>query len=316
MIRILSTVVNILIFTGFLFSQTPNKYVIAFNVAVPDSVTNKSNYEIFTMYTDGSGKKNITNNGDVAWTYFAYKNKLYFISDRDTCYRCYFLYECDIDGSNIRKVSELQLEDSWMSSRFNNSEMIVSGRRGKEARYQLFIVNTETGHFRQITNDTAALHRDPVFSPDGRKIVFAYQKNKRDYSGHEELYIMNDDCTDMKQITFYPQDDTLRNSYGYKAGPPKWHPTENFITYQSLQAGKYSLYAVNPDGTGQRKLTDVSMNEGWHDWSSDGKWLAIGLSDSAQEYYYIGLMNWETKEMKILTEKFYKYCHAPVFIEK
>ena len=91
------------------------------------------------MNFDGSGKKNITNYEDVAWTYNAYKNRLFFISDRDTCYRCFFLYECNADGNNLKKVSNLQLEDSWMSSRNNGEEMIVADRIGKLVRFQFFI---------------------------------------------------------------------------------------------------------------------------------------------------------------------------------
>ena len=63
---------------------------IAYNVHIRDSV-NKNNYEIITMNIDGTNKTNITNNPDVAWTYYAYKNRLFFISDRDTCSRCFFL---------------------------------------------------------------------------------------------------------------------------------------------------------------------------------------------------------------------------------
>lgn len=70
---------------------------IAYNIAVTDT-TGKSHYEVFTMNADGSGNRNITNHPDVAWTYKARGKDLYFISDRDTCYRCYFLYRTDVNG--------------------------------------------------------------------------------------------------------------------------------------------------------------------------------------------------------------------------
>ena len=49
-----------------------------------------------------------------------------FISGRDTCRRCYLLYEMDADGGNLRKVSDIRLADSWMSSRKDGTELIVT----------------------------------------------------------------------------------------------------------------------------------------------------------------------------------------------
>jgi TolB protein len=53
----------------------------------------------------------------------------------------------------------------------------------------------------------------------------------------------------MRRQTHYPEGDTFAGRFGYKAGPPIWNAAENFVSYQSKQAGKYSLYAVDLDGT-------------------------------------------------------------------
>ncbi|MBK9098910.1 MAG: PD40 domain-containing protein [bacterium] len=294
--------------------ETKKEYLIAYNVFAPDSI-HPNNYEVMIMKMDGSEKKNLTNHKDVAWTYYAYNDRLFFISDRDTAYRNYFLYEMNPDGENIRKVSNLQLEDSWMGGRNGGKELIVAGRIGKSVRCQLFIVNTKTGSYNQITNDTSAIYRDPCFSPDGKQIVFAYQKNKRDRSAHEELYIMNDDGSELKQLTTYPAENPSVKDFGYKAGPPRWHPTENYITYISKQDGKHNIFAVTPDGSKQWKLTDSKENEGWHDWSPDGKWLVYDSANVDESQYHIMLMNWETKVVKQLTDTTYQYNQAPVFVE-
>ncbi|QQS37369.1 MAG: PD40 domain-containing protein [Ignavibacteriales bacterium] len=312
---ILALLLTSIIFLGCEKKDEPKKteYGIAYNVFAPDSSA-PDNYEVMIMDIDGNNKKNLTAHKDVAWTYNSYKNRLFFISDRDTAYRNYFLYEMDANGKNIRKVTDLRLEDSWMSSRNNCKEMVVAGRIGKEIRYQLFLVNTSTGKYEQITNDTAAMYRDPCFSPDGKQIVFAYQKDKRDRSTHEELYVMNVDGSGMKQLTTYPEDNISAKDFGYKAGPPKWHPTENFITYISKQDGRNNIFAVSPDGSKQWKLTNSTDNEGWHDWSSDGNWLAYDHSTNDESQYHIMLMNWKTKEIKQLTDTTYKYQQAPVFV--
>lgn len=72
-------------------SKEEKQYAIAYNIHEHDTI-HKNNYEVITMNMDGTNKNNITNNPDVAWTYYAYENRLFFISDRDTCSRCFFVY--------------------------------------------------------------------------------------------------------------------------------------------------------------------------------------------------------------------------------
>lgn len=309
--KLVNSLSIIALFTVVASAQLAN-YRIAFNVLQDQKA---DDYEVYTMNADGSGQKNVTNNKDVAWTYYSIPGKLLFISDRGACRRCYFLYESDIDGGNIRKVTNLQLEDSWMGSRNNGKELVVAGRVDTRLRYQLFLVDRETGRFRQLTNEPEAAFRDPMFSPDGKRIVYVHKKKRTDRSEIEEMYIMNVDGTSRRKLTTYPAADPLGKDPGYKVGPPHWNAKYNFITYQSNQAGKQSIYAVTPDGKKQWKLTENKVDEGWHDWSLDGEWLAFDSRDEATGRYEIMLMNYKSKEVKKLTgDSTFKYHQSPVFV--
>jgi len=285
---------------------------LAFNVLQDQKA---DDYEVYTMSLDGTGVTNLTNNKDVAWTYYSVPGKVLFVSDRDACRRCYFLYESDIDGKNVRRVSNLQLEDSWMGSRNNGKELVVAGRVDTRFRYQLYLVDRETGRFQKLTDEPEAAFRDPTFSPDGKRIAYVYKKKRADRSEIEELYVMNADGTDRRKITNYPANDPLAKDPSYKVGPPHWNAKYNFISYQSNQAGKQSIYAVSPNGRKQWKLTDTKLDEGWHDWSPDGEWLAFDSRDESSGRYELMLMNYRTKEIKKLTgASSFKYRQAPVFI--
>lgn len=293
-------------------AQVTESYALAYNVFVPDSL-NENNYEIFSIALDGSRQTRLTNNPDVAWTYLAVDDKILFISDRDSCYRCFFLYEMNADGTEKKKITDFNLKDSWMSSRKNGQELIVT-----PSKDSVFYIINRQGQILNKVPTGKAYFNDPCFSPDGNQIVFrgAEKKFKKDSGYIDELYIMNSDGNELRQLTYYPKNDSTAKWYNYHAGPPRWHPTENFISYQSRQNGKSSLFAITPDGKKQWKLTNLEDNEGWHDWSDDGRYLAMETFDTDQKQFHITLMDWELQEHRVLTNTVYKYQQAPVFVRK
>ncbi|KAA3616698.1 MAG: hypothetical protein DWQ05_13290 [Calditrichaeota bacterium] len=301
----------ILILTIGCTPQKSPEYKIAYNVLFDEK---SDNYEIFVMDLDGGNKKNISKWKGVDWVYHAHKDKIFFISDRDTTHRLYFLYEMDGEGNNVRKISDVRLRDSWFGSRKNGKELIVNPHQSIDSLFH--IIDLDGKIIRKFATGLP-YNSDPCFSPDGKKIVFrgANKKSKREKGFVDELYIIDETGENLKQLTHYPADDTTAEWHSYKAGPPIWNTAENFISYQSKQNGTYSLFAVTPDGKKQWKLTDNSLNEGWHAWSPDGKWLAIDLFDAKQTHCNIGLMDWGSKEMKVITDTSYSYQQAPVFIE-
>jgi len=285
---------------------------IAYNVYYD---TANGNYEVFVMNADGTDKKNISNSPGIDWVYYAYKDKIYFASDRDTTYRMYYLYEMDANGNNVRKVSDLRLEDSYMSSRNNGTEMIVAGRIGKAIRQQLFLLNIQTGAYNQLTSDTASSFSDPVFLPDGKQIVFRHRLNRRNFQNEKaELFIMNDDGTNKRQLTHYPDTDTTAEWHSYHAGPPSIIPDKNRISYMSFQKGNYSIFSIVQDGTDVKQITGDAINEGWHSWSPDGEWVVFDASDKKSTWYDIWLMKADGSGLKKLTDD-WRFEQGPVFVE-
>ena len=305
-------IISLFMITSCTKNENEDNYAIAYNVLVDSE---KDNYDVLTMNFDGSDKKNITNLPGVEWTYLSVKDKLYFISDKDTSKRWFFLYETNYKGENPKKISDIRLADSWMSSRKNGTELIVQPHPSVDS---VFYIIDLKGNVKQRVETGLPYAHDPLFVNDGTQIAFrgANKKSKREKGFLDEIYIINTDGTGLKQLTTYPKSDTTAPWYAYKAGPPKLHPTENFISYASFQNGKYSLFGVSLNGKKQWKLTSNQQAEVYHDWSPDGKWLVTDISDVSESRYDIALINWETKEMKILTDTTYQYQQSPNFVLK
>lgn len=292
-------------------SERPYDLKIAYNVLV-DADTD--NYDVFVMDLDGNNKKNITNLGGVEWCYYAYEDQIYFVSDKDKEPRYFRLHKMLASGENKTKVSDLRLADSWHSSRFGDKEFVVRPHHTVDST--LYIINKKEEVVKRIKPKLKYMS-DPGFSPDGSMIVFrgAHHSSKREKGFIDELYLMDLGGESITQLTQYPANDTTAMWYDYKAGPPRWNAKNDFISYQSYQQGKYSLFAVTVDGSKQWKLTQNTANEGWHDWSPDGKYLAIELFDDEQSQFHIGLMDTATQELKVLTDTTYTYQQAPVFVK-
>lgn len=288
------------------------QYRIAYNVYED---TARDNYDIYSMNLDGSDKKNITNTPRVEWVYHAYKDRIFFISDRDTCHRCYFLYEMDANGNNVKRLSHLQLEDSWMSSRNDGTEMIALGRIGKEVRNQLFLINLVTGNFKQIMADTVSTKRDPLFLPGDNEIIVAYRPDKNlRRTVPAELWKMDLDGANKTQLSFFPKEDTTTKWFEYHAGPPQWNSRYKFISYLSKQRGQTQIQALTANGKKQWQITNGELSSGWHSWSPDGEWLIMDKSTHEGKQFDIYLMNYKTGKTTRLTND-RKAEQAPVFVE-
>lgn len=273
---------------------------IAYNVNIGDG-----DYEIFVMNLDGTGAKNITNSKSVDWVYYAYKDKLYFVSDRDSTRRKYYLYEMDADGGNVRKISNFIVEDSWVSSRKNGTEFVVSsGKDGK--RHELYLIDRNGKELKRLTNDDV-YDNDPAFSPNGKQIVF---RSKR--SEYDELWIMDDNGANLRRLTYYPKDEKDADKNAYHASAPFWEPNRNLISFASKRQGNYSIFTIKPDGSGLKQLTSGKLDEMWHSWSPDGKWVAYDGTDE-QGNYDIYLMRSDGAGLKRLTSD-KRSEMAPVFV--
>jgi len=90
-----------------------------------------------------------------------------------------------------------------------------------------------------LTRSSRAGNFNPAFSPDGRFIAFA---SDRDRYRASEIYVMGADGSSPTRLTDSPGWD----------GSPAWTPDGKRIYFYSQRDGGLHLYSMNPDGTAQR----------------------------------------------------------------
>ncbi|MBN2174500.1 MAG: hypothetical protein JW731_10220 [Bacteroidales bacterium] len=286
-----------------------SRLMIAYNVLVDEIA---DDYEVFVMNLDGSGKRNISNSPGVDWVYYANKDKIYFVSDRDTAHRHYFLWEMNADGFNKRRVSDLRLEDCFFSSRNNGLEFIIKPHRFIDSAFYIIDLN---GRLIRKVDPGLPYFYDVSFSPDGESIVFrgANKKSKKEEGFSDELYVMNIETGLKKRITQYPADDTTAEWWAYHAGPPVWEPNRNIISYASKRKGVYSLFSVYPNGSDSKQITPDGFDAVYHSWSPDGEFLVTDGTGTIGENYDIYLMQANGSGIERLTSDTI-YEQGPVFV--
>ena len=170
-------------------------YALVYNVLIDED---GDDYEVFSMEVDGSDKKNITRLPGVEWTYLSDDDKVLFISDNDTCQRCFRLYETNYLAESPKKISDLLLADSWMSSRKDGEEIIV---RPNQKIDSAFYVIDRKGNLCIESIQNCPTCSDPLFVNDGRQIVFrgGLTKSKLIAGFEEAIYIMDSDGRNRKR---------------------------------------------------------------------------------------------------------------------
>jgi Tol biopolymer transport system component/tRNA A-37 threonylcarbamoyl transferase component Bud32 len=101
--------------------------------------------------------------------------------------------------------------------------------------------------------------RSPRFSPDGKRIVFA-----SDRDGYLEIWVAASDGSGPAQLT------TLKSS---RSGSPRWSPNGTEIVFDSPASGNSDIWMVRSEGGPARQLTTEPSIDARPSFSRDGRWI-------------------------------------------
>jgi Tol biopolymer transport system component len=128
--------------------------------------------------------------------------------------------------------------------------------------------------------------RYPSYSPDGTKIAFRGDLDLAEPSGDEEIYVMDADGTNVRQLTSNADFDSA----------PSWSPDGREILFERALAGTFTagteaaekdIYVMRADGTHVRRLTaSPGLDEG-PDFSPDGTKITFSTDRDGQQEIYV-----------------------------
>jgi TolB protein len=206
--------------------------------------------ERWVMNADGSSQRRLRQNAD---TGSPDGRKIAFVGEnRD-------IYVANADGSGQRRLTHSPAyKDSLAWSPDGRSIAYVKySRLGCCPNSELWVMNAD-GSGKHVVA-FGELNSPPSWSPDGRTLVYgsSYRPNPNDprrrFMHVTELFRVNADGSDRRRLAFGQH--------------PGWSPDGRLIAF--LRPGRLAggLYVMNPDGSGQRRLTRSPASVVSYAWS-------------------------------------------------
>lgn len=220
--------------------------------------------QIFTINTDGSGKKQVTNEPNKKWGLNWIDEGISFVAhDTDGLQKIFIIKP---DGSGIRKLIDEKVRQGrapWDDppsfggiSQNPVTNKIVFTSFDETGSEKIFEVNPDGTGKKQLIDDTSR-QWDADWSPDGRSLVYVSYDSKN----NEQFFTVNADGTGKKQITF----DNIKKS------DPNWGQGGIlFVSYESKESSGENIFLIEPDGTDKEIISDSGFKQRHPRWDVDG----------------------------------------------
>jgi tricorn protease len=238
------------------------------DLAAPGSPT------ALTKHADESVRRaRISGNGE--WIVYECGADLWVVGTKGAAPRKLAIEVHADDKANTERVTTFTRDATGyaLSPDENHAVVVVHG--------ELFLtkLSTPPGKATRLT-ENPAFDTAPVWSPDGRKVLFS-----SDRSGVIDLYLLEHDDPDHPEVTrAHKHKATRLTDDRDEETAATFAPNGKKVAF--LRSGK--LWTMDPDGSGQKPLVEATRVFDY-DWSPDGKWIAYARTDGsfASELYLV-----------------------------
>lgn len=225
------------------------------------------NWELYLVHVVTLEESRMTSNDAVdqqpAWTPGG--DRLAFVSNRDR-QACRNLYTLQPETKHVTRISfrprGCDIQPSWTPTtvRGEISKKIVFASDRDDGKGEIYVTDIDTFAFTRVTFREGQPDLNPTISPDGSKIAF-----QSFVDGNWEIFVMDSDGRNIKQLTFNPADDIQ----------PAWSPDGQKIAFASQRDGNWEVYTMDTDGGNVKNLTNNVADDQKPTWSPDAKEIAF-----------------------------------------
>ncbi len=227
--------------------------------------------EIFAMFTDGTGLRQLTDafaadssapaiSADGEW--IAFESEADLAGQNPEGNREIFLVR--FDGTDLRQLTQSASGDSRRPSvsadgariAFDSDADLAGGN--PDASREIFVVGRDGSGLRQLTSAPAGTSQAPSLRPDGQELAFQSDADLagRNADANTEIFLAAADGTNLRQLTDTAAGDNTQPRYS-EAG------TITFLSSAPFAGpnpdGIFDVWQIGADGTGLRRLTAIPL---------------------------------------------------------
>jgi TolB protein len=145
----------------------------------------------------------------------------------------------------------------------------LSFTRHQGASIFLYLRSADGAQEKRLTTRDAP-EFDAVWSPDGRRLAFCFDKTVPN-QGDMDVYTIGVDGQDLQPVA------ATAGKLSHEEWP-SWSPDGQWIALSSTRDGNQEIYVVRPDGKDLRRLTSDPALDTHPAWSPDGKRIAFSTN--------------------------------------
>ncbi len=242
------------------------------------------------------------------------------------------IYLTDRAGKRSIMITDREGNDGYAAWSPDGKRIACYAYHDGRKTWSIHTMNTDGSNRKRLTHSKNKWDSAPAWSPDGKKIAFgrAYRDMEGDWQ--HEVWIMNADGSDQKQLkpldggapSFTPEGKIVYHStpnaseifIADQDGSNKrqltsneaeeWHPEVSpdgkEIVFMSDRDGNHEIYVMNIDGSNPRRLTNNEVRDSTPTWSPDGSQILFTSSEPDGEERNLYLMNRDGTELRMLIE--------------